>query len=145
VLDRVTGEGEGGAGVERLRFGTDLTSNVRAVAPYELVTEEVGRRLGLPTELVVETSYKSCEMDLNEVCFVSSLPYVTFERRGLDVTVPVAAPVIMGARYRGRPSISPMSSFTATVRSGRFWTCGGGPGPTTSRCPTRGMGFLKLR
>jgi phosphonate transport system substrate-binding protein len=70
---------------------------------YELVTEEVGRRLGLPTELVVESSYESCEKDLNEVCFVCSLPYVTFERRGLDLAVPVAAPVLQGKRYKGRP------------------------------------------
>jgi phosphonate transport system substrate-binding protein len=103
VLDRVSGEREGGASLERLRFGTYLASNVTAVALYELVTEEVGRRLSLPTELVVETSYESCEKDMNEVCFVCSLPYVTFERRGLDLAVPVAAPVLEGARYGGRP------------------------------------------
>jgi phosphonate transport system substrate-binding protein len=86
-----------------LRFGTYLASNVTAVGLYELVTEEVGRRLGLPTELVVESSYESCEKDENEVCFVCSLPYVTFERRGLDLAVPVAAPVLEGERYGGRP------------------------------------------
>jgi phosphonate transport system substrate-binding protein len=102
ILGRV-GEREGGARPDRLRFGTYLASNVTAVALYELVTEEVGRRLGLPTELVVETSYESCEKDQNEVCFVCSLPYVTFERRGLDLAVPVAAPVLQGERYGGRP------------------------------------------
>jgi phosphonate transport system substrate-binding protein len=94
---------EGGARFERLRFGTYLASNVTAVGIYELVTEEVGRRLGIPTELVVETSYESCEKDENEVCFVCSLPYVTFERQGLDLAVPVAAPVLEGDRYEGRP------------------------------------------
>ena len=78
-------------------------SNDAAVAIYELVTEEVGRRLGLPTELVVETSYESCEKDQNEVCFVCSLPYVTFERRGINHAVPVAAPLLSGKRYGGRP------------------------------------------
>jgi phosphonate transport system substrate-binding protein len=34
---------------------------------------------------------------------VCSLPYVTFERRGLDLAVPVAAPVLQGERYGGRP------------------------------------------
>ena len=87
--------------MERLRFGTYLAPNVLPV--YELVTEEVGRRLGIATELVVETSYESCERDENEVCFVCSLPYVTFERRGLDLAVPVAAPVLEGERYGGRP------------------------------------------
>jgi len=102
VLGRV-GEREEGAAPDRLRFGTYLASNAPTLALYELVTEEVGRRLGLPTELVVETSYESCERDQNEVCFVCSLPYVTFERRGLDLAVPVAAPVLEGERYGGRP------------------------------------------
>jgi phosphonate transport system substrate-binding protein len=103
LLERVTKERDGGRRLDRLRIGTYLASNDQAVSLYELVTEEVGRRLGLPTELVVETSYESCEKDLNEVCFVCSLPYVTFERRGLDLAVPVAAPVLEGERYGGRP------------------------------------------
>ena len=86
---------------EHLRFGTYLAPNILPV--YEAVTDEVGRRLGIETELVVETSYESCEKDENEVCFVCSLPYVTFERRGLDVAVPVAAPVLEGVRFGGRP------------------------------------------
>lgn len=46
----------------------------------------------------METSYESCERDENEVCFVCSLPYVLFERRGLDLAVPVAAPVVSDPR-----------------------------------------------
>src|SRR5215211_5931063 len=91
----------GNAGFDRLRFGTYLAPSVLPV--YEAVTEEVGRRLGIDTELAVQTSYESCERDENEVCFVCSLPYVMFERRGLDLAIPVAAPVIQGARYEGRP------------------------------------------
>jgi phosphonate transport system substrate-binding protein len=87
--------------MDRLRFGTFLAPNVLPV--YEAVTEEVGLRLGMPTELVVETSYESCERDENEVCFVCSLPYVEFERRGISPAVPVAAPVLAGDRYGGRP------------------------------------------
>jgi phosphonate transport system substrate-binding protein len=102
-LERITDGGDGGRPLDRLRFGTYLASNDTAVSLYQLVTEEVGRRLGLPTELVVETSYESCKQDLNEVCFVCSLPYVAFERRGLDLAVPVAAPVLEGERYGGRP------------------------------------------
>jgi phosphonate transport system substrate-binding protein len=102
ILGRVAPR-EGRGRPDRLRFGTYLVSNATTLALYELVTEEVGRRLGLPTELVVETSYESCERDQNEVCFVCSLPYVTFERRGLDLAVPVAAPVLRGDRYGGRP------------------------------------------
>jgi phosphonate transport system substrate-binding protein len=102
VLGRVL-QREGGASPDRLRLGTYLVSNGTTLALYELVTEEIGRRLGVPTELVVESSYESCEKDQNEVCFVCSLPYVTFERQGLDLAVPVAAPVLQGDRYGGRP------------------------------------------
>jgi phosphonate transport system substrate-binding protein len=87
--------------VDRLRFGTYLAPNILPV--YEAVTEEVGRRLGVATELVVETSYESCREDRNEVCFVCSLPYVAFEREGVAPAVPVAASVLSGERYGGRP------------------------------------------
>jgi phosphonate transport system substrate-binding protein len=97
---RFLGE-RGGTPLDRLRFGTYLAPSVLPV--YQTVVEQVGRRLGVATELVVESSYDSCEKDENEVCFVCSLPYVTFERRGLDLAVPVAAPVLEGARYGGRP------------------------------------------
>ena len=70
---------------------------------YEAVTEEVGRRLGVETELFVETDYEACAKDENEVCFVCSLPYVEFERQGIAPAVPIAAPVLMGDRYGGRP------------------------------------------
>jgi phosphonate transport system substrate-binding protein len=127
ALGRV-GEREGGAAPDRLRFGTYLASNDATIALYEVVTEEVGRRLGVPTELVVETSYESCEKDQNEVCFVCSLPYVTFERRGLDLAVPVAAPVLEGDRYGGRPIyfsdviVRPDSPFESFLDlRGRSW------------------------
>jgi phosphonate transport system substrate-binding protein len=87
--------------MDHLRFGTYLAPSVLPV--YETITEEVGRQLGVSTEIVVETSYESCENDNNEVCFVCSLPYVIFERRGLDLAVPIAAPVLEGERYGGRP------------------------------------------
>jgi phosphonate transport system substrate-binding protein len=87
--------------VDRLRFATYLAPNVLPV--YQAVTDEVGRGLGIATELVVETSYESCERDEYEVCFVCSLPYVTLERRGIRPAIPVAAPVLRGGRYGGRP------------------------------------------
>jgi hypothetical protein len=57
--------------MDRLRFGTYLAPNIMPV--YEVLTEEVGRRLDIRTELVVETDYESCKRDENEVCFVCSL------------------------------------------------------------------------
>lgn len=156
VLGRVVPR-EGGASPDRLRFGTYLVSNATTLALYELVTEEVGRRLGLPTELVVETSYESCEKDQNEVCFVCSLPYVAFERRGLDLAVPVAAPVLQGERYGGRPIYfsdvivhrdSPFESFLDL--RGRSWAYNeplswSGYGITRYHLVTRGQtnGFFR--
>jgi phosphonate transport system substrate-binding protein len=87
--------------MDRLRFGTFLAPNMLPV--YEAVAAEVGRRLGIETELVVETDYEACANDENEVCFVCSLPYVEFERRGVAPSVPVAAPVLRGERYGGKP------------------------------------------
>ena len=113
--------------MDRLRFGTYLAPNIMPV--YEVVTEEVGRRLGISTELVVETDYESCKRDENDVCFVCSLPYVMFEREGISPAEPVAAPVLVGERYAGRPVYfsdvivhrdSPFRSF-ADLR-GRSWS-----------------------
>jgi phosphonate transport system substrate-binding protein len=87
--------------LDRLRFGTFLAPNILPV--YEAVAVEVGRRLGLETELVVETEYEACARDEDDVCFVCSLPYVQFEREGTSPAVPVAAPVLRGERYGGRP------------------------------------------
>jgi hypothetical protein len=89
------------SGAGRLRFGTFLAPNIMPV--YEAVADEVARRLQVETELIIETDYEACTRDENEVCFVCSLPYVEFERRGIAPAVPIAAPVLEGARYGGRP------------------------------------------
>ena len=115
-----------GPTVDRLRFGTFLGPNILPV--YQAVAEEVGLRLGMETELVVETDYESCGEDRHEVCFVCSLVYVEFERRGMAPMVPVAAPVLQGDRYGDRPIYysdvivhrdSPLSSFLDL--RGRSW------------------------
>lgn len=84
-----------------LRFGTFLAPNMLPV--YEAIASVVGEKLGLTTELVVETDYENCRNDVNDLCFVCSLPYVMFEREGISPAVPIAAPVLQGARYGGRP------------------------------------------
>lgn len=84
-----------------LRFGTFLAPNMMRV--YQAIADEVGAALGLSTELVVETDYENCRNDINDVCFVCSLPYIHFERQGISPAEPVVAPVLSGARYSGRP------------------------------------------
>ena len=70
---------------------------------YQVITDEIGRQLGVETELVVETDYDDCKNDINDVCFVCSLPYVEFERQGISISEPIAAPVLIGDRYQGKP------------------------------------------
>ena len=84
-----------------LRFGTFLAPNLLPV--YQAIADEVGSRLGLTTELVVETDYENCRNDANDICFVCSLPYVMFERQGISPAAPIAAPVLEGDRYEGKP------------------------------------------
>lgn len=84
-----------------LRFGTFLAPNMMPV--YTAIAEAVGEILGLTTELVVESDYENCRNDVNDVCFVCSLPYIHFEREGVAPAVPIAAPVLRGERYEGRP------------------------------------------
>ena len=84
-----------------LRFGTFLAPNIMPV--YQAVADTVGERLGMKTELVVETSYDNCAKDVNDVCFVCSLPYVEFERQGIAPAIPIAASILAGERYGGKP------------------------------------------
>jgi phosphonate transport system substrate-binding protein len=84
-----------------LSFATYLSPN--ALPFYEFVTREVGKQLGVQTSLIVGDDYERCERDVDDVCFVCSLPYVTFVRRGTVGVEPIAAPVLMGERYEGRP------------------------------------------
>lgn len=84
-----------------LRFGTFLAPDMLPV--YQAIADAVGERLGVSTELVVETDYENCVSDVNDVCFVCSLPYVMFERDGASPATPVAAPVLQGERYGGKP------------------------------------------
>lgn len=84
-----------------LRFGTFLAPNMHRV--YQAIADAVGEALGMSTELVVETDYENCQKDVNDICFVCSLPYVMFERQGASPAQPIAAPVVQGDRYGGRP------------------------------------------
>ena len=84
-----------------LRFATFLAPNMLRV--YQAIADEVGSQLGLTTELIVETDYENCRNDINDLCFVCSLPYVMFEKEGVSPAIPIAAPVLSGGRYGGKP------------------------------------------
>jgi phosphonate transport system substrate-binding protein len=93
---------------------------------YQFITRYLGDELGRPTELAVGSSYE--ELAGADVAFVCSLPYVELTRRGPPVVEPLAAPVLRGERYGGKPIYfsdvvvrrdSPFHSF-ADLR-GRSW------------------------
>ena len=87
--------------MKKHRVGTFLAPSIMPL--YQVITDEIGRQLGVETELVVETDYDDCKNDINDVCFVCSLPYVEFERQGISISEPIAAPVLIGDRYQGKP------------------------------------------
>ena len=105
---------------------------------YEAITEMVGRRLGIPTELVVETSYESCADDVNEVCLSAAARRVRAAGHPRPA-VPVA-PVLQGDRYGGRPIYFSDVIVNRDSRPGPSPTFKGGRGHTTSRCRTRATG-----
>ncbi len=65
---------------------------------YECVADALGRRLGRPVELVEGTGYGQLA-DGVDFAFVCGLPYVQWAH----AVEPLAAPVLAGARYGGRP------------------------------------------
>ena len=70
---------------------------------YAFVARRIGERLGRPTELIVAADYGRCGADLDEVCFVCSIPYLLLADAGAIAMTPLAAPVLRGRRYGGRP------------------------------------------
>ncbi len=84
-----------------LRFVTFLAPNLLPF--YEFIAHHAGRRLGLGTELVVGTSYAELDSPDVDVAFVCGLPYVEASRNGEGLLEPLAAPVLHGKRFGGRP------------------------------------------
>jgi phosphonate transport system substrate-binding protein len=94
---------------------------------YALVARRIGERFARPAELIVAADYRRCGADLDEVCFVCSIPYVLLADAGAIAMAPIAAPVLVGRRYGGRPvyfsevvvrTDSPYRSFTDLAGTG---------------------------
>jgi phosphonate transport system substrate-binding protein len=84
-----------------LRFATFLAPSVFPV--YAAICEYVERGLGLPVELVVGRSFDQFERGEIDAGFICGLPYVTLTRQNPSPVELLAAPVLQGARYGGRP------------------------------------------
>jgi phosphonate transport system substrate-binding protein len=109
-----------------LVFATFLAPSIRPV--YEFVTARVGEELHRPTRLVTGESFqqlRDCDVDF---AFLCGLPYVRLRREHPGSVEAIAAPVIAGERYEGRPTYfsdvivpanSPATSFNDL--RGRSW------------------------
>jgi len=82
-----------------LRFATFLAPNMLPV--YAFIARFVEVRLGISTELVVGSSYERLS-EQAEVSFLCGLAYLELRRRG-EWIEPLAAPLLRGERYGGRP------------------------------------------
>jgi phosphonate transport system substrate-binding protein len=89
-------------GVSRaLRIATFLAPSVRPV--YEAVVARLRRDLGLSVELVVGDSFEQFAAGDLDGGFICGLPYVQLARRQPSPVEPLAAPLLRGERYQGRP------------------------------------------
>jgi phosphonate transport system substrate-binding protein len=84
-----------------LRFATFLAPNMLPV--YRFLADRIADRLGRPVELVVGTSFDQFERGAVDVGVICGLPYVWLAARRPPPVDPLAAPVLAGGRYGGRP------------------------------------------
>jgi phosphonate transport system substrate-binding protein len=84
-----------------LRFATFLAPNMLPV--YRLLAGRIGDRLGRPVELLVGTSFAQFERGEADLGVICGLPYVWLAARRPPPVEPLAAPVLTGDRYGGRP------------------------------------------
>ncbi|MBA2632341.1 MAG: PhnD/SsuA/transferrin family substrate-binding protein [Chloroflexi bacterium] len=84
-----------------LRVASHLAPGVLPL--YAFLADYLADSLGRRAEFSVATSYERCSQDVDDVCFVCSVPYLLFAELGHIHMQVVAAPVLIGARYSGRP------------------------------------------
>jgi phosphonate transport system substrate-binding protein len=84
-----------------LRFATFLAPNMLPV--YRFLADQIAHRLGHPVQLVVGRSFDQFERGEADVGVICGLPYVWLADRRPPPVEPLAAPVLAGDRYAGRP------------------------------------------
>jgi phosphonate transport system substrate-binding protein len=84
-----------------IRFATFLAPNMIDV--YRFVADYVGREVGVRTELAVGSSFDQFAAGEADVGFICGLPYVHLAREPHPPVQLLAAPLLQGARYDGRP------------------------------------------
>jgi phosphonate transport system substrate-binding protein len=84
-----------------LRFATFLAPNMAPV--YRFLAARIGQRLGRPVEVVVGSSFDQFEAGEADLGVICGLPYVWLADQHPAPVEPLAAPVLAGERYGGRP------------------------------------------
>ena len=84
-----------------LRLATFLAPNMLPV--YRFLADRIGQRLGRPVQLVVGSSFDQFEQGEADFGVICGLPYVWLADRRPPPVEPLAAPVLAGDRYAGRP------------------------------------------
>jgi phosphonate transport system substrate-binding protein len=70
---------------------------------YEFIARRVGQELGCRTRLVVGESFQQQRDGEVDFAFLCGLPYVRLRREDPQAVDAIAAPVVAGERYGGRP------------------------------------------
>jgi len=84
-----------------LRFATFLAPSLEPV--YAWIAEAVAAELGTTSEFHVGRSYEELADGGADLAFLCGLPYVHLADEPTPVVAPVAAPILEGERYGGRP------------------------------------------
>jgi len=84
-----------------VRFATFLAPNMFDV--YRFVADYVGEKLGRRTDLVVGSSFDQFAAGQADIGFLCGLPYVQLARQPRPPVELLAAPLLQGERYGGRP------------------------------------------
>jgi phosphonate transport system substrate-binding protein len=83
-----------------LRIGSFLAPNMFPV--YAYLARYLGQRLGCATEIHQGTSYHQA-LDQFDLCFICGLAYIELATGPAPLLEPIAAPVLRGERFAGRP------------------------------------------
>ncbi len=113
-----------------LRVASHLAPGVLPL--YAFLADYLADSLGRRAEFTVATSYERCAQDVDDICFVCSVPYLPFAELGHIHMEVVAAPVLIWARYAGRPIYFSDVVVYADSRYNASLTCAARSGPTTS-------------
>src|SRR5215216_2799025 len=84
-----------------LRFATFLAPNMLPV--YRFLADQIAHQLSRPVQLVVGSSFDQFERGQVDLGVICGLPYVWLADRRPPPVEPLAAPVLAGDRYAGRP------------------------------------------